>query len=81
MFKDFQIAYCLTMYLLSFRYRDLTNGYLVAEIFSWYFPQDIQMHCYINGKSLESKQKNWDLLNNVSMHSATRYKKNEHFKN
>ena len=24
------------------------------------------MHCYINGKSLETKQKNWDLLNNVS---------------
>lgn len=43
---------------------DLTNGYLVAEVFSWYFPQDIQMHCYINGKSLETKQKNWDLLNN-----------------
>ncbi|KAL4230774.1 spermatogenesis-associated protein 4 [Mactra antiquata] len=43
---------------------DITNGYLIAEIFSWYFPQDIQMHSYNNGKSLDSKQKNWDLLNN-----------------
>ena len=43
-------------------FRDLTNGYLIAEIFSWYFPQDIQMHSYNNGTSLESKQKNWSLL-------------------
>ena len=56
------------LFSLSYFYRDLTNGYLVAEIFSWYFPQDIQMHQYINGKSLESKQKNWDLLNNVSIY-------------
>jgi len=41
---------------------DLTNGYLVAEIFSWYFPQDVEMHNYNNGKSLQSKTKNWDLL-------------------
>lgn len=41
---------------------DLTNGYLIAEIFSWYFPQDIQMHSYNNGTSLDSKQKNWYLL-------------------
>jgi len=47
-------------------FRDVTNGYLVAEVFSWYFPQDIQMHSYNNGKSLDSKQRNWNLLNNVS---------------
>ncbi|XP_033744012.1 spermatogenesis-associated protein 4-like [Pecten maximus] len=41
---------------------DLTNGYLVAEIFSWYFPQDIQMHSYNNGTSLDSKLRNWSLL-------------------
>ncbi|CAG2230985.1 unnamed protein product [Mytilus edulis] len=41
---------------------DVTNGYLIAEIFSWYFPQDIQMHSYNNGTSLDSKQKNWYLL-------------------
>ena len=48
-------------------FRDFTNGYLVAEIFSWYYPQEIQMHMYNNGQSLESKQKNWDLLINVSV--------------
>ncbi|KAL5012731.1 hypothetical protein ScPMuIL_011282 [Solemya velum] len=41
---------------------DITNGYLIAEIFSWYFPQDIQMHSYNNGTSLDSKQRNWALL-------------------
>ena len=53
---NFIISYC----------RDLTNGYLVAEIFSWYYPQEIQMHMYNNGTSLDSKQKNWSLLRNVS---------------
>ncbi len=48
-------------------FRDLTNGYLVAEIFSWYFPQEIQMHMYNNGTSLESKLKNWSLLQIVSL--------------
>lgn len=43
---------------------DLTNGYLVAEIFSWYFPQEIQMHMYNNGTSLDSKLRNWSLLKN-----------------
>jgi len=43
---------------------DLTNGYIIAEIFSWYFPQEVAMHMYNNGTSLESKQKNWFLLKN-----------------
>lgn len=43
---------------------DLSNGYLVAEIFSWYFPREIEMHMYNNGVSLDSKQKNWMLLEN-----------------
>jgi len=43
---------------------DLTNGYLVAEIFSWYYPQEVQMHMYNNGTSLDSKLRNWSLLKN-----------------
>ncbi|KAF6034657.1 SPATA4 [Bugula neritina] len=44
---------------------DLSNGYLVAEIFSWYHPQAIQMHnYYTNCTSLKTKQLNWNLLNN-----------------
>ncbi|KAK2144712.1 hypothetical protein LSH36_736g00015 [Paralvinella palmiformis] len=43
---------------------DLSNGYLIAEIFSWYFPQVVEMHMYNNGNSLESKLKNWFLLKN-----------------
>ncbi|XP_050415734.1 spermatogenesis-associated protein 4 [Patella vulgata] len=43
---------------------DLTSGFLVAEIFSWYFPQDIQMHSYYDSTSLDPKMKNWTLLKN-----------------
>jgi len=43
---------------------DLTNGYLVAEIFSWYFSQEITLHSYYNCNSLEQKEKNWYLLKN-----------------
>ncbi|KAL8568810.1 hypothetical protein ACOMHN_000093 [Nucella lapillus] len=41
---------------------DLTNGYLVADIFSRFFQHDICMHYFYNGDSLELKQKNWYLL-------------------
>lgn len=43
---------------------DLTNGYLLAEIFSWYYPQEISMHMFNNGTSLDSKLRNWSLLQN-----------------
>ncbi|XP_064637152.1 spermatogenesis-associated protein 4-like [Lineus longissimus] len=42
--------------------RNFTNGSLVAEIFSWYYPEEIQMHMYNNGTSLDSKLRNWSLL-------------------
>ncbi|XP_016316649.1 spermatogenesis-associated protein 4-like [Sinocyclocheilus anshuiensis] len=42
--------------------RDLSNGYLVAEIFSWYFPRDFHMHSYDNGASLAAKQSNWSQI-------------------
>ncbi|XP_043112387.1 spermatogenesis-associated protein 4 [Puntigrus tetrazona] len=42
--------------------RDFSNGYLVAEIFSWYFPRDFHMHSYDNGASLTAKQSNWSQI-------------------
>nr|XP_055033654.1 spermatogenesis-associated protein 4 [Misgurnus anguillicaudatus] len=42
--------------------RDFSNGYLVAEIFSWYFPKDFHMHSYENGASLPTKQSNWSQI-------------------
>ena len=38
----------------------------MAEIFSWYYPQEIEMHSYDNGTSLPSRQGNWSQLQRVS---------------
>lgn len=45
--------------------RDISNGYAIAEILSFYFSKEIEMHNYINGTALEIKQKNWGLLRSV----------------
>jgi len=35
---------------------------LIAEIFSWYYPDDINIYSYNTGMSLDSKMTNWSLL-------------------
>lgn len=41
---------------------DFQNGFLVGEIFSWYYPNDVNMYSFNTGLSLDSKMTNWSLL-------------------
>ncbi|XP_023253877.1 spermatogenesis-associated protein 4 isoform X2 [Seriola lalandi dorsalis] len=41
---------------------DFSSGYLVAEIFSRYYPQDFPEHSYDKGTSLSAKQRNWSQI-------------------
>ena len=42
--------------------RDFSNGFLVAEILSKYFPAEISMHSYQNASSTAEKSLNWGLI-------------------
>lgn len=42
--------------------RDLTNGWVIAEIFSRHYPDEIEMYQYDNGFKLDKKINNWEHL-------------------
>ena len=42
--------------------RDLSNGFAYAEILHAYFPNEISMFTYLNGRSLNSRLSNWSLI-------------------
>ena len=44
---------------------DFANGYLIAEIFSKFFPELVSMATFDNGTALERKLSNWALLQTV----------------
>ncbi|XP_027693432.1 spermatogenesis-associated protein 4 [Vombatus ursinus] len=42
--------------------RDFSNGFLLAEIFSFYYPLDLKLVSFENGNSIKSKLANWAQL-------------------
>jgi hypothetical protein len=45
--------------------RDFANGYLIALIFSRYYPNEIQIQTLYTGDSMKVKQNNWVSMINV----------------
>ena len=50
--------------------RDLSNGWIIAEIFSRYYPNKLEMYQFDNGFKLDKKKNNWEFL-------TTFFKRNE----
>ena len=42
--------------------RDFSNGLLIAEIFSRYYPMDVSIDCFYTGSSLKQKANNWEQI-------------------
>ncbi len=42
--------------------RDVSSGYVVAEVLSRYYPSEVAMHSFDNSVSIERKKSNWSLL-------------------
>ena len=42
--------------------RDVSNGFIVAEILNRFYPNEVKMHTYSRATQLEQKIKNWELI-------------------
>jgi len=51
----------LKFYFL-FSSRDLANGFTYAEILHNYFPNEINLTMFVNGRSLNTRLSNWSLI-------------------
>ena len=51
--------------------RDLSNEFAMAEIFSCYYPSDVEMFSYENATSQQRKSANWELLSSSSRSSMS----------
>jgi len=47
---------------IKFKSRDLSNGFIVAEILVRYYPKEINIYSFHNGFRTEQKYVNWDLI-------------------
>ena len=49
-------------YKISNPKRDLSNGWVFAEVLSRYYPKEIEMYQFDNGFKLDKKVNNWEHL-------------------
>ena len=45
--------------------RDFANGFLIAEVFSRYYPKHVQLHSFSNGVALHARQDNFEQLSKI----------------
>ena len=57
------IRLLLFIHLYFSSYRDFANGFIIGEIFSRYFPSEINTRSFDSGTSRSAKTQNWEYLN------------------
>lgn len=67
-YKTIQTVKVTTFYFISLILwiRDFSNGFLIAEIFTVYYPRDLKLTSFENGTSLKVKLDNWAQLEKVN---------------
>ena len=62
----------------SYSYRDLSNGFVVAEILSRYFPKEINIYSFDNGLKIARKIDNWEQIAKLLKKKDFELKKEEY---
>jgi hypothetical protein len=57
--------------------RDLSNGFIVAEILSRYYPKEIKIYQFYNGLKMSKRKDNWERIIKFMNSQGKRFDRSE----